>query len=136
MSDPADRFAAEAERLAGTRFRLHGRDPRTGLDCIGLAACALGRAGLEAAAPAGYALRNIAIARHLDCIELSGFTNATGPIRRGDLVLVRPGPAQHHLLVALGPARFVHAHAGLGRVAVQSGLSGWPVLHHWRLVAQ
>lgn len=133
MTRPAERFAAEAERLAGTPFRLHGRDPATGLDCLGLACCALDRAGLRCVSPAGYSLRSIAIERQLACVALSGFAAAEGAIERGDMVLVRPGPAQHHLLVALAHDRFVHAHAGLRRVSLQTGLSGWPVLHHWRL---
>lgn len=136
MTDPAERFAQEAERLAGTRFRLHGRDPVHGLDCVGLAACALARAGLHAAIPAGYALRNTRIENHLESAAGCGFVAAGGPALRGDILLVVPGPAQHHLLIALGHRRFVHAHAGLRRVVVQTGLLGWPVVRHWRLSGQ
>ena len=50
----------------------------------------------------------------------------------GDLILARPGPAQHHLLVASGPDRFIHAHAGLRRVVAMPGPLPWPVLHRWR----
>ena len=63
MTSLAERFAAQAEALVGTPFRLGGRDPATGLDCIGIAACALGRAGGEVHSPTGYALRNIDIDR-------------------------------------------------------------------------
>ena len=38
-------LAEAAVAFAGTRFRLHGRDPETGLDCIGLLAAALTRIG-------------------------------------------------------------------------------------------
>lgn len=122
-------FAGRAEALAGVRFRLHGRDPAHGLDCVGLVACALD--GAEA--PAGYALRNSSIVHHLAFAKAAGFVAARGPVERGDLVLAVPGPAQHHLLVALGADRFVHAHAGLGRVVIQPGPLAWPIAAHWRL---
>lgn len=130
---PADSFAAAAESLLDVRFRLHGRSRESGLDCIGLVACALGQAGLTALPPHGYALRNTRIARHLDAAASSGFAETTAPIARGDLLLVRPGPAQHHLLVATGAAAFVHAHAGLRRVVRLNTALPWPVLRHWRL---
>lgn len=125
----AEGFAAGAEALLGAPFRLGGRTPATGLDCVGLVACALG--GAEA--PTGYGLRNSAIDRHLAFATRAGFISATGPIARGDLVLAVPGPAQHHLLVALGPAIFIHAHAGLGRVVPLSGPLPWPTRARWRL---
>lgn len=121
-------FAAAAESLLGAPFRLGGRDPATGLDCVGLVACALG-----AEAPQGYALRNSCIARHLGFVERAGFHVAAGPLARGDLILAVPGPAQHHLLVALGRECFVHAHAGLRRVALHHGALPWPELTRWRL---
>ena len=135
MTGIIERFASHAEQLIGTRFRLHGRDPETGLDCIGLAACAFERTGAANIAPSGYALRNLDISRHLKTLLPAGFSPVHGEAERGDMLLVRPGPSQQHLLIALGQTRFVHAHAGLGRVVIQTGLSGWPVLHHWRLAA-
>ncbi len=123
-------FADAAEALLDVPFRLGGRDPVTGVDCIGLVACALG----GVAAPAGYALRNSCIQRHLVFVARAGFAPASGPIERGDLILAVPGPAQHHLLVALGAARFIHAHAGLRRVACHDGLLPWTMQGRWRLL--
>lgn len=127
-----EQFAAAAEGLLGTPFRLGGRDPATGVDCVGLVACALG--GAEA--PLGYALRNAAIERHLPFAALAGFAPVRGPIARGDLILATPGPAQHHLLVALGSDSFVHAHAGLRRVVRQRGPLPWPEQARWRLATE
>ena len=132
-----DQFAAAAEALIDAPFRLGGRDPATGLDCVGLVACALG--GAEA--PAGYRLRNSDIAAHLAFAARAGFAPAPGAIARGDLVLAAPGPAQHHLLVALGPGsdgggRFVHAHAGLRRVSLHRGVLPWPEAARWRLASE
>lgn len=123
-------FAANAAALEGAPFRLGGRDPATGVDCVGLVACALGP---KVAAPRGYALRNSSIARHLRFAAEAGFEEATGAMAIGDLVLVSPGPAQHHLLIALGSDLFVHAHAGLRRVAIHRGSLSWPELARWRL---
>ena len=125
-------FAEAAEALLGAPFRLGGRDPATGIDCVGLVACALG--GAEA--PQGYGLRNGAIDRHLALAARAGFAPASGPVERGALVLTVPGPAQHHLLVALGSSRFVHAHAGLRRVVLQSGPLPWPERARWRLATE
>ena len=41
-ADRAAQVVAAARALVGVPFRLHGRD-RDGLDCVGLAALALGR---------------------------------------------------------------------------------------------
>ncbi len=125
-------FADAVEALVGATFRLGGRQPATGIDCVGLVACALG--GAEA--PTGYALRNTDVARHLAFVARAGFGPARGALERGDLVLVRPGPAQHHLLVAVGPAAFVHAHAALRRVVRQPGPLPWPQQARWRLLTQ
>jgi hypothetical protein len=48
-----EEVAARARLLVGVRFRAQGRSPQTGLDCVGLAASAL---GVERAR-ADYALR-------------------------------------------------------------------------------
>lgn len=66
-----------------------------------------------------------------------GCAPAEGAILAGDIVLVRVGPCQFHLLIAApcpvsGGDRFVHAHAALGRVIVSPGPPGWPVIGHWR----
>jgi cell wall-associated NlpC family hydrolase len=128
-----DALARAAAALAGTRFRLHGRDPATGLDCIGLLAAALTAIGRPAPLPNGYALRSRALPG-LDAVAAAcGFTGAGAPLRPGDVLLARVGPCQHHLLIAAG-AGFVHAHAGIGRVIASAGPPGWPIVHHWRLV--
>lgn len=127
-----DDFAARAEALVGTPFRLGGRDPGSGLDCIGLVTSACN----AAEAPSGYGLRNTDIKKHLAFAARAGFVPVGGEVRRGDLILARPGPAQHHLLVALGTGRFVHAHAGLRRVALHLGPLAWPEAARWRLAQE
>ena len=127
-------LAAAAESLIGAPFRLHGRDPDFGLDCVGLAAAALERAGRVAHPPSGYRLRQGDITPLISLAAHSGLVPAAGPVEPGDLLLVRPGAAQHHLFVASRSGGFVHAHAGLRRVVHSPAPLAWPVLRHWRLV--
>ena len=121
-------LALAAQALVGTRFRLYGRDPATGLDCVGLVAAALG-----ATAPTGYRLRNRDIAAALAFAPAAGLAKVSGPIEPGDVLLVRGGPAQHHLLIAGPRGGFIHAHAGLRRVVATPGPLPWPLERHWRL---
>lgn len=129
-------LAAAAERLVGAPFRLHGRDPALGLDCVGVVAAAFAACGIRAVEPRGYGLRNRQIDGWLALAERAGLAEIAAPGEAGDVVLVRPGPGQHHLLVAVGDNRFVHAHAGLRRVVVQPAPLPWPVERRWRLASQ
>ena len=125
-------LAAAAQALVGTPFRLHGRCRRIGLDCVGLVGASLEACGRQPHYPQGYRLRNAAIARWMEFADLNGLTRAAGPVLCGDIVLTRPGPGQHHLLVALGHDRFVHAHAGLRKVVAQHPVIDTPPLARWR----
>lgn len=132
MSKDADALAKAAMELVGTRFRLHGRDPMTGLDCVGLVVCAMEAAGRNAPSPRDYAIRNRSIAHLLHFAATAGLYEAEGDIAPGDILLASPAPAQHHLLIAASPDGFVHAHAGLRRVVTTPGLLPWPIECHWR----
>ncbi|AJR26546.1 hypothetical protein [Sphingobium sp. YBL2] len=116
---------AAARALVDVRFRLHGRLPERGLDCVGLAALVLGRA-----APEGYGLRSGDEGRAADWLRAAGLRRVDAA-REGDLALVRPGPLQLHLMIVV-PGGHVHAHAGVGRVVEMPGPSPWPVLGYWR----
>jgi cell wall-associated NlpC family hydrolase len=126
-------LAQAAAALVGCRFRLHGRDPATGLDCIGLVAAALTAIGARPAAPSGYGLRNLTIAHWLHHAAASGLATAEGPIRSGDVLLIALGACQHHLVIAAGDGTVIHAHAGLHRVVRQPLERGWTVGAQWRV---
>ena len=126
----ADRIVAAARDLVGVQFRLQGRSGETGVDCVGLAALALAQAGHRCAVPRGYGLRSGDEVLAKDWLAQAGLA-AVEQGRAGDLVLVRPGPLQLHLMI-LVPGGHVHAHAGLGRVVETPGPSPWPVIGHWR----
>lgn len=102
-------------------FRLHGRDPATGLDCVGLVAAAYAAAGHRPAAlPDRYRLRGNDLKIVEAWLAASGLVDASGAVRAGDVLLCAMGFAQMHLML-LGPDGAVHAHAGLGRVVLTPG---------------
>lgn len=109
-------IALAARQCLGAPFRLHGRDPATGLDCVGLVAWALDRAGQGVMAPADYSLRMadservFAFAKAQQWQPLNAY-----PPRTGSILLLRPSPVQLHLGIVAG-AHFIHAHARLRRV--------------------
>ncbi len=127
------RLARAAEALEGVSFRLHGRDPATGLDCIGLLGAAMARAGRPIPLPSGYPWRLRDIALWLPAPESCGFALASGKVRPGDVIMLQPGPAQFHLAIAARDNRWVHAHAGLRRVVISAELPAGPIVAHWRL---
>jgi cell wall-associated NlpC family hydrolase len=128
-------LAAAAETLVGTPFRLHGRDPATGIDCVGLLGAALERCGVHAQLPNGYSLRARFLPNLASFARDCGLTPVDGEIAPGDVLLIRIEPCQHHLLVATTEGRFIHAHAGLGRVIRCDAPLEGHILHHWRLAA-
>jgi len=128
-----ERLALAASVFIGVRYRLQGRDPATGLDCVGLLAVSLGALGIPISAPIGYGLRNTTIAGWLESSVPSAFEKAGGAIRTGDVLLTRPGPQQHHLLIAEARNRVIHAHAGLRKVVCQRRADSEQILAKWRL---
>jgi cell wall-associated NlpC family hydrolase len=125
-------LAAAAEQLLGVRFRLHGRDPGTGLDCIGVLAAALAAIGRPALLPTGYALRSRTLPSLEPIVAACGFAACEGAVLPGDVLMLRTGPCQHHLAIAVRGG-FVHAHAGLRRVVIAPSLDE-PVVGRWRLI--
>ncbi len=132
---PVDRcggLAEAAEALVGCPFRLHGRDPETGLDCVGVVVAAMASIGRNAPFPTGYALKRRSMGG-LDIIALAlGFGEASGPVRRDDVVMYRVGACQLHFGVAADERRLVHAHAGLRRVICAEVPADWQLSGHWR----
>jgi hypothetical protein len=124
-------LAAAAATLIGVSFRLHGRDPATGLDCIGLVAEALRRAGAAPVVPVGYRLRAMTVDALLPFTEANDF-EAQSPPEQADVVLAMVNPVQPHLLVRADQG-FIHAHSGLGRVTFLPGALPWPAAGGWRV---
>lgn len=121
-----------ARAMVGAAFRLHGRVPETGLDCVGLVWAAHGLAGITLTAPRAYPLRGWRAERIVAALDASGLARCVLPARAGDVALIDAGAGQHHLAV-LGRDSHVHAHAGLRRVVETPG---WPdgVASVWRAI--
>lgn len=125
-------LARAALDLVGTRYRLHGRDRETGVDCVGLVVLAMEVAGYQPIAPRGYTMRRSDISELREVASANGFLDVA---RDGDLVLAMANPVQPHLLVRTGEG-FVHAHAGIRRVTLLPGCLPWPVAGEWQLPAR
>jgi hypothetical protein len=121
-------IAQRARALVGTRFRAQGRDA-DGLDCVGLVAVALGRAGVRR----DYALRGGCLGSLEAELSAAGLARVQEPAA-GDVLVMRAGPGQLHLGVWTGGG-LVHADAGLRRVVERPGEVPWPVVGVWRDVA-
>lgn len=128
-----DRLASTALGLVGTRFRLHGRDPAIGLDCVGLLEAAMRRIGRPCRLPNGYTLRH----RHEPDFErialAAGFAPSGPEAVAGDVTIFRSAPAQCHLAIVCGENRIVHAHAGLRCVVEGPVPENWTRLARFRL---
>ncbi|MCU0728616.1 MAG: peptidoglycan endopeptidase [Sphingopyxis sp.] len=108
-----------AAALVGTRFRLHGRDAATGLDCVGLAYLAHHHAGYAVGdVPNRYRLRGGATRDIAAWCQGAGLRHVEcgGPMI-GDTIVARVDTEQWHVLIC-GPGAVVHAHAGLRRVVM------------------
>ncbi|HVI99064.1 MAG TPA: peptidoglycan endopeptidase [Sphingomonas sp.] len=126
----SDHVAEAAGALVGVRFRPHGRDPRFGLDCVGLAACALRAGGYAGPVPDDYALRHGNGAQARALIDTLGLIAGIGG--PGELLLCASAPRQVHLAISISDG-LVHADALLRRVVARPGAVPWPVLGRWRL---
>lgn len=123
-------LAQSALELVGTPFRLHGRDPRHGLDCVGVLAASL---GTSAPFPNGYRMRGGNDEAIAEVAAAVGLGPAVGSPRTGDVLLLVPGIQQRHFAIATGPDMIVHAHAGLRRVVHGPLPPHWPISGRWRL---
>ena len=126
MPPHPDEIVARARALIGTRFRPQGRSVADGLDCIGLAALAIGVRD----APRDYALRGASIRRLTDELKAAGLS-AVDAMAAGDLLVLAPGRAQLHLGVFTG-AGLVHGDAMLRRVVERPLPLPWPAIGIWR----
>lgn len=128
-------LAEAASGCLGIPFRLHGRDPRIGLDCVGLVAVSLVAVGAQPSIPTGYALRNRSIDPWLICADHCSLAPASGTPQAGDILLFHTGPCQQHLAIAWNASTIIHAHAGLRRVVRQPLDRSFRIQAHWRLTS-
>lgn len=130
-----ERVLAAALELVGVRFRPQGRDPALGLDCVGVVAVALERAGARVMLPRAYALASGCVPPGaVPCAVQGGVRPCDGSMA-GDVLLCRISAAQLHLVVR-GHDGIVHADAQARRVVARPGAVPWPVEAAWRLTGR
>lgn len=127
-------LAEAAQGLVGCAFRFHGRDPATGLDCVGVLSAALERIGRGVEAPMDYRLRGGCLQRFDGWASACGLReiDGVGPDRPGDILLCEPSPGQFHVMI-VGVNQLVHAHVGLGRVVASPLPVPWPIRRRWQI---
>ena len=134
MTSMGWRLGRAAESLVGTAFRLHGRDPAFGIDCVGVLTHSLQICGLPVPTGIYYGLRNATIDRPVAQFCAAGFAPvAADQPRSGDVLLAIVGPAQFHVLMMGTGNQFIHAHARTKRVVATPAPLGWPIAGQWRL---
>ncbi|HET9336596.1 MAG TPA: NlpC/P60 family protein [Sphingomicrobium sp.] len=125
----ANIHAERSRALIGTRFRPQGRDPETGVDCVGLTLAAYDLP--VDLVRADYRLRGNYRAEVIHTL-LRSFRRVTRKqARPGDLLLLAVAVDQLHLAV-LTDGGFVHADARLRRVVETPGEPGWPLVAAYR----
>ncbi len=118
-----------ARSLIGVPFRPQGRDPCTGLDCVGVVANVHGVPADEI--PRNYRLRG-SHSELAQRILRTHFREVTSPsAKAGDILLLQVAAEQVHLAVHCG-ASFIHADAGLRRIVEVPGEPPWPLLGVYR----
>lgn len=122
-----------AESLVGTPFKVRGRDPRTGVDCIGMLCAALEIIGRDPPVLPTYAMRNIDRARFEPLLVQLGLEPTQGSLQPGDIVLLHPSAAQYHIAIIGSSGRIIHAHASLGCVVASPPVVLWPIEARWKL---
>lgn len=134
MQDDFDtRIAARAQSRVGVPFRLHGRTPESGFDCIGLLADALHSVGFDLPIPDGYSLRGQYEQDATGFFQSGCFTalEANEAEAPGNIGLVRIAPRQLHFII-YGAGSFIHSHAALRRVVLTPDPVPWPAIGRWR----
>ncbi|MCW3798628.1 peptidoglycan endopeptidase [Sphingomonas sp. BN140010] len=118
-----------ASDLIGTRFRLQGRHPDVGLDCVGVI---LHSYDLDAEAyPANYGLRGHGLAS-LDQAFAEHFRRIPRPaMRAGDALVFRCNVNRLHLALHAGD-RLIEANALVGRVVERPFPAEWPLIRVYR----
>jgi lipoprotein Spr len=114
-------IVARARSLVGIPFRPQGRDPRIGLDCVGVVLCTFSIP--PELIRRSYRLRG-AHRREIETI-LSDRFNRVGAPSAGDVLLFAITSDQVHLAIHCGES-FVHSDASLRRVVETPLAAAWP----------
>lgn len=129
-------IAQRALDLVGVPYKLGGRCPLAGLDCIGVVALALAGHIMPDEVPRDYTLRGEYLDRISAFFDRAHFQNlGRESMESGDLLLCQTGPRQLHMAI-LTDCGVVHAHAGLRRVVLTPLPLPWPLVGRWRVLGE
>jgi NlpC/P60 family putative phage cell wall peptidase len=109
-----DTMIAAARRCLGTPFHHQGRQPKFGIDCIGLIVVALRATGKAVEDYSDYNRRPDGKSI-VEALENHGAQMA-GAIEAGDVLLFRYDNQPQHVALATGKDRMIHAFAVAGEV--------------------
>lgn len=119
----SDDVVRRARSLIGCRFRPQGRDPKLGLDCVGLVSAVF---DIPAdSIPRDYPLRSGAVERLRT--ELKRFFRPIPNAVAGDILTLEVATDQLHLGI-MTDRGFIHADARLRLVVETPGMAPWPLL--------
>ena len=124
-------IVAAARACVGTRFRVQGRTPGLGLDCVGVVLVAARAAGIVPASLSAYALGSDHEADIEPVLAQVGCKFVVSALP-GDILVIAPSTRQRHLAIVT-KAGVVHAHAGLGRIVEGPVDAGWAIVGAYRL---
>ncbi len=117
----------ELTRFLGAPFRLGGRDPQRGIDCIGLVALAYDKVEV---APKGYVMRGASLSRWASELDRHFLRRIDASLKPGDIALLETGPSTWHIGIWTGDS-LIHADARLGRVVETPRPLPWPIIQAW-----
>lgn len=133
MTKAGEQIAAHAKSLIGTPFRFGGREPSSGLDCVGVVLESLKHVGIAAGLTPQYRLRNSSMAELRAYAAALRLAEVEDDLLAGDILVAQPAAAMLHLAIRVEASSAVHAHAGLRRVTLSPLPLPWPLLACWRL---
>jgi cell wall-associated NlpC family hydrolase len=119
-----DQFLAAAHNCVGARFRLQGRDPAYGLDCVGLISYCAKLAGLPVADRLDYDVTTDPTILSAHLIQ-SGFRKKTeGMLEPGDVVLLSFFGTPNHAAIS-STSGIIHADMRLRKVVHHRLAPSW-----------
>jgi cell wall-associated NlpC family hydrolase len=124
MEDIRPRLVEIARGYIGTPFHHQGRLPGVGLDCAGVAVCALRECNIEVQDITGYArvpskgIFDTAVLDH--CNKIS-----QNELEAGDFVMFSFLSEPQHIAIMSSPTTIIHAYSPLNKVLENSLDSIW-----------
>ena len=134
MSTKGEQIAAAAEAMVGTPFRHQGRNPRSGVDCVGVVLCSVWSAGLDITDCIGYG------PLPKSDVLLEELGKRARRVHRDDaqpgdvLIFQYKADLPIHFAVLVGSEHMVHAHSSTGKVVKHRLTNAWAARLHsiWR----